>query len=197
MSGPDQIIIKVALLGNAEVGKTSLMVRYVEGEFNHNYIQSLGVNFMEKHITLQGNPVLLSIWDLGGESEFRNMLPLVCDGALVLLYIFDLSSKSSLASVKDWYKQARALNGTAVPILIGTKYDKFVEQPQAKRQELIAHARKYAKAMRNCPLVFTSAEKGININRLFKLIVCVVFGLEPGIECISAEGQPIFEYALS
>ncbi|EET01237.1 GTP-binding protein TEM1 [Giardia duodenalis assemblage B] len=191
-----QLIVKIALLGNAEAGKTSLMVRYVEGEFNHNYIQSLGVNFMERTITLHDNPVLLSIWDLGGESEFKNMLPLVCDGSMVFLYIFDLTSKTSLASIKEWYRQAKALNRSAFPVLVGAKYDRFRELREDKRKEIIEHARRYSKAMKNCPLVFTSAELGVNINRLFKLVVCLVFGLNPGIEQIDADDQPIFEYTL-
>lgn len=196
MSG-DQIIVKIGLLGNAEAGKTSLMVRYVEGEYNHSYIQTLGVNFMEKTISLQNNPVLLSIWDLGGEAEFKNMLPLVCDGALIFLYIFDLTSKTSLASVKEWYKQARVLNSKALPILVGTKYDLFVTLNEEKRTEILDHARKYSKAMKNCPLVFTSAERGINVNRLFKLIVSMVFGLNPGLEVVSSTDKPIFEFSLN
>lgn len=54
------------MVGDSQIGKTSLMVKYVEGTFNEDYIQTLGVNFMEKHIALKRTDITFSIWDLGG-----------------------------------------------------------------------------------------------------------------------------------
>lgn len=65
------------MVGDSQIGKTSLMVRYVEGSFNEDYIQTLGVNFMEKTISIRNTEITFSIWDLGGQREFVNMLPLV------------------------------------------------------------------------------------------------------------------------
>ena len=77
------------------------MVKYVEGIFNEDYIQTLGVNFMEKTITLRNTEITFSIWDLGGQREFISMLPLVCNDAVAILFLFDLSRKSTLTSVKN------------------------------------------------------------------------------------------------
>jgi len=54
------------------------------------------------------------------------MLPLVCNEAVAILFMFDLSRKSTLNSIKEWYRQARGFNKTAIPFLIGTKYDYFI-----------------------------------------------------------------------
>jgi len=54
------------MVGDPQIGKTSLMVKYVEGKFNEDYIQTLGVNFMEKTIELKNAEITFSIWDLGG-----------------------------------------------------------------------------------------------------------------------------------
>lgn len=54
------------MVGDSQIGKTSLMVKYVEGNFNEDYIQTLGVNFMEKTISLRKTDITFSIWDLGG-----------------------------------------------------------------------------------------------------------------------------------
>ena len=70
----------------------------------------VGVNFMEKTIALRNTDITFSIWDLGGQQEYLHMLPLVCNDAVALLFMFDLSRKSTLTSVKNWYKQARLLN---------------------------------------------------------------------------------------
>lgn len=122
------VVIKVGMVGDSQIGKTSLMVKYVEGSFDEDYIQTLGawpptlcgcltdpwshkgVNFMEKTITVRRTTITFSIWDLGGQREFVNMLPLVCNDAVAILFMFDLSRKSTLNSVKEWYRQARGFN---------------------------------------------------------------------------------------
>ncbi|OMH85261.1 Septum-promoting GTP-binding protein 1 [Zancudomyces culisetae] len=63
----DSLTIKVGMLGDAQIGKTTLMVKYVEGKYEPDYIQTLGVNFMEKTILLRSTRVTFSIWDLGGK----------------------------------------------------------------------------------------------------------------------------------
>ena len=61
------------------------MVKYVEGKFDEDYIQTLGVNFMEKTIRIKKTNITFSIWDLGGQREFISMLPLVCNDAVAIL----------------------------------------------------------------------------------------------------------------
>lgn len=102
----NSVVIKVGMVGDSQIGKTSLMVKYVEGSFDEDYIQTLGVNFMEKTISVRRTTITFSIWDLGGQREFVNMLPLVCNDAVAILFMFDLSRKSTLNSVKEWYRQA-------------------------------------------------------------------------------------------
>src|ERR1700733_9021731 len=61
-------------------------------------------------ISIRNTEITFSIWDLGGQREFVNMLPLVCNDAVAILFMFDLSRKSTLNSVKEWYRQARGFN---------------------------------------------------------------------------------------
>ena len=65
---------------------------------------------MEKTIILRNTEITFSIWDLGGQREFLSMLPLVCNDAVTIFFMFDLSRKSTLMSIKEWYRQARGLN---------------------------------------------------------------------------------------
>ena len=140
-SGGDQrnknsVVIKVGMVGDAQIGKTSLMVKYVEGSWDEDYIQTLGVNFMEKTISIRNTEITFSIWDLGGQREFVNMLPLVCNDAVAILFMFDLTRKSTLNSIKEWYRQGRGFNKTAIPFLVGTKYDHFVNFPKEDQEEI-------------------------------------------------------------
>eukprot|EP00702_Spironucleus_salmonicida_P006393 EST47684.1 Tem-1-like protein [Spironucleus salmonicida] len=183
----------MSLFGNAETGKTSLLTRYISGEYTHNYIQTLGVGFREKQINIGTQPVTLALWDIGGEAEFQTMIPLSADGAHVILFCFDLSQPATLAAVKSWYRQVRAINREAHAVLVGAKWDLFMSVDEKQRSETLAMARKYAKTMA-APLVFVSAEKGVNVNRLFKLCIAKVFGLPLPSEQCSDETKPIFEF---
>ncbi|KAF5528909.1 hypothetical protein FMEXI_14470 [Fusarium mexicanum] len=135
-NGRNHVVIKVGMVGDAQIGKTSLMVKYVEGSWDEDYIQTLGVNFMEKTISIRNTEITFSIWDLGGQREFVNMLPLVCNDAVAILFMFDLTRKSTLNSIKEWYRQGRGFNKTAIPILVGTKYDHFVNFPPQDQEEI-------------------------------------------------------------
>src|SRR3954470_3227449 len=90
---------------------------------------------MEKTISIRNTEITFSIWDLGGQREFVNMLPLVCNDAVAILFMFDLTRKSTLNSIKEWYRQGRGFNKTAIPFLVGTKYDHFVNFPREDKEK--------------------------------------------------------------
>ena len=145
-----------------------------------------GVNFMEKTISIRNTEITFSIWDLGGQREFVNMLPLVCNDAVAILFMFDLTRKSTLNSIKEWYRQGRGFNKTAIPLLIGTKYDHFVNFPREEQEEIstqvsndaadslpltdhrLSQARRFAKAMR-ASLVFSSTSHSINVQKVYNI----------------------------
>jgi len=137
--------------------------------------------------------MIFSIWDLGGHKEYLHMLPLVCNDALALLFMFDLSRKSTLTSIKNWYKQARLLNKTAIPLLVGTKYDYFANMKAEEKTEITNQARKFAKAMK-APLIFCSSSHSINVQKIFKVVISKVFELPCNVKKITNIGDPIIEY---
>src|ERR1700753_3179608 len=140
---------------------------------------------MEKTISIRNTEITFSIWDLGGQREFVNMLPLVCNDAVAILFMFDLTRKSTLNSIKEWYRQGRGFNKTAIPFLVGTKYDTFVNFPREEQEEIsnqvrrdVAHfnlfdvvlilatqARRFAKAMK-ASLIFSSTSHSINVQKV-------------------------------
>lgn len=138
---------------------------------------------MEKTISIRNTEITFSIWDLGGQREFVNMLPLVCNDAVAILFMFDLTRKSTLNSIKEWYRQGRGFNKTAIPFLVGTKYDHFVNFPREEQEEIsmqvrIYHikilfelrltnlqAKRFAKAMK-ASLIFSSTSHSINVQKV-------------------------------
>jgi GTPase SAR1 family protein len=143
-----------------------------------------GVNFMEKTISIRNTEITFSIWDLGGQREFVNMLPLVCNDAVAILFMFDLTRKSTLNSIKEWYRQGRGFNKTAIPFLVGTKYDHFVNFPREEQEEIsnqvrilifflivisdFMQAKRFAKAMK-ASLIFSSTSHSINVQKVLTL----------------------------
>jgi Gtp-binding protein of the ras superfamily involved in termination of M-phase len=87
----------------------------------------------------------------------------------------------------------RQLNKTALPFLVGTKFDVFYGLDHADQAEIIAQARKFAKAMK-APLVFCSAAMSVNVPKLFRLVFEKAFSLDTEIEMKHGVGEPIFEY---
>lgn len=165
---------------------------------------------MEKTISVRRTTITFSIWDLGGQREFVNMLPLVCNDAVAILFMFDLSRKSTLNSVKEWYRQARGFNKvrvyspthqtpphisrqTAIPFLIGTKFDQFATFPRDEQEEITKQAKRFARAM-HASLIFCSTSSSINVQKIFKIVLAKAFDLKCVIPEIEGVGEPVLIY---
>ncbi|KAA6377676.1 MAG: putative Septum-promoting GTP-binding protein 1 [Streblomastix strix] len=192
MTAEPQISFKIGLVGDPQIGKTSLMVKYVEGTFDDDYILTLGVNFMEKKLNIKDRVVVLNIWDLGGAKEFVTMLPLVCNDAAAILFLFDLTRMPTLTSVKEWYKQAKKFNKGVLPFLIGTKFDLFVSLDEEVKKNTLQKAREYARVMKS-PLCFSSARMSINVKVIFKIVIAKILGLKTAWQEYHDIDQPILE----
>lgn len=170
---------------------------------------------MEKTISIRNTEITFSIWDLGGQREFVNMLPLVCNDAVAILFMFDLTRKSTLNSIKEWYRQGRGFNKTAIPFLVGTKYDHFVNFPREDQEEISIQAKRFAKAMK-ASLIFSSTSHSINVQKvwpipvvdqsqwqqitfanplqIFKIVLAKAFDLKCTIPEIENVGEPLLLY---
>merc|ERR1712087_485884 len=166
----------------------------IEDKYDEDYIETLGVNFMEKTIELRNCDVTISIWDLGGQREFATLMPLVCSDAKVILFAIDLTQKQSLFSVKRWYKEARKENKMFMPFLIGTKFDLFEELEEHHKTDITKNARKFARKM-HAPLIYCSSAQSINVKKIFKVIIAKVFNLKPKIkEAHDATKEALVEF---
>lgn len=189
----NQVEIQVGLVGDAQVGKTSLMVKYVQNIFDEEYTQTLGVNFLKRKINLRSTDIIFSLMDLGGQREFINMLPLASVGSSAIIFLFDLTRPETLDSVKEWYRQVYGLNDLAIPILVGTKYDLFIDMDPEYQKQINKTAREYSHVM-NAPLVFSSTAKSINIQKIFKIALSKIFNLTLTIPEITHTGDPLLIY---
>ena len=187
------VSIKVAVLGDSQVGKTSLVKRFHADRFSEEYIQTTGINFLEKRIRIGSTSldVIFTLCDLGSNSQ--DLLPLVCDDATAVIFAFDLTRKQTLYSVKEYYRRVRSLNTKAIVLLVGCKFDLFLDLDSSDQEEITSLARRFAGAMK-APLIFTSASHSINVQKIFKIMFGGVFAIDCKVERISTHGEPIIEY---
>ncbi|CCE61845.1 hypothetical protein TPHA_0B01720 [Tetrapisispora phaffii CBS 4417] len=189
----NQVEIQVGLIGDAQVGKTSLMVKYVQNIFNEEYTQTLGVNFLKRTVSVRSTDIVFSLLDLGGQKEFINMLPIATVGSAAIVFLFDLTRPETLNSIKNWYRQANGLNEMAIPILVGTKYDLFINLDKEHQDSISRLSMEIAQVM-DSPLVFCSTSKSINVQKIFKIALSKIFNLTLTIPEINEIGDPLLIY---
>jgi len=125
--------VKVGMVGDSQTGKTGLMARYVDRDFDPHYTETGAVCFHEKKEKIQNCDIKLSIWDVGGQAREVEQ---VCENASCILFVFDLSRPHTLNSIKDWHRKARAVNKHAYPILVGCKFDIFASSNPQRSNEI-------------------------------------------------------------
>ncbi|MHA2183814.1 MAG: Rab family GTPase [Promethearchaeota archaeon] len=116
-------LLKVITAGDGGVGKTTLLYRYIKGQFLVDTMMTLGVDFFLQEVDVNGEKVNLQIWDFGGQDHFRPLLKDYSKGARGALLLFDLTRPSSLQSIDQWVNICRAENPGIPIIFLGTKLD--------------------------------------------------------------------------
>ena len=120
----DRKTLKILILGDYAVGKTSLLLRYTGGNFDHISMPTLGIGFHKKVLEIDSEYYSVDIWDTAGQERFRNIPLSYYNKADGIALTFDLTSRSSFENIRAWATQisARALEACVV-VLIGTKID--------------------------------------------------------------------------
>jgi len=150
-------IIKITLLGEKNVGKTSLVYRYIENKFRDSYKATLGVNLLKKDMDVDGNGVSVQIWDLGGQESFRSLRKLYLEGANGAFVMFDLTDRKTFDKLNEWIESFKEARGEQPMVLIGNKSDL-----ENQRKITDMEASNYAKD-NNMELILTSAKPGQNV----------------------------------
>ena len=157
-----KFIIKICLLGEANVGKTSLVYRYIENKFRENYKSTLSVNLLKKDMNIEGyGSVSAQILDLGGQESFKSLRKLYLEGANGALVIYDMTQRKTFEKLDEWVSSFKEARGEQPLVLIGNKSD-LENQIKVERKEAESLADK-----NNMELIITSAKTGDNVEKSF------------------------------
>jgi small GTP-binding protein len=165
MSEPNYIV-KICLLGEAAVGKTSLVYRFVQNTFRDSYKSTLGVNLLKKDLTIGGyGEVSAQLWDLGGQESFRSLRKLYLEGANGALVIYDMTNRKTFDKLDDWVESFKEARGHQPLLLIGNKAD-LKNKIEVEEEEGKSFAEK-----NNMDFIITSAKTGLNVEDAFKDLI--------------------------
>lgn len=120
---PTDFGLKVVMMGDGAVGKTSLVVRYTQNSFSPEYKQSLGASFAVKDLSVQKRKVKLVIWDVAGQPSFRQVRRHYYSGAHGAILVFDVTEPATFMTLRNWYDDFRRVVPEGVVILVGNKVD--------------------------------------------------------------------------
>lgn len=173
-SSPDQLPpasskvqnVKLVLLGDQGVGKSSIALRYVRGEFTENSEATIGAAFLTQTTSVSNQTIKFDIWDTAGQERYHSLAPMYYRGAQAAVIVYDITSKRSFNKAVEWVKELKQqANAQIVMVLAGNKADMASEKRAVSREDASAFAEEQN-------LVFTesSAKTGMCVGDIFMAI---------------------------
>ena len=171
MSTPDksnedyEFIFKVLLLGNSNVGKSSLFLRFIDDIWNDTFVPTIGVDFKIKTFNIDNKKIKMQIWDTAGQERFKNIIASYYRGAHGILLIYDVTDKDSFKNLSNWLIEIEKNSSKNVlKVLIGNKTDL-----EEKRVISYNQAKEFADSY-GLKYIETSAKKNLNVNEAFETL---------------------------
>ena len=167
--------IKIALVGDCGVGKSSIALRYTRNEFLSNYISTGGASYSNKIVEKNGEKLQLDIWDTAGQEKFRSLGKSFYRDAFIILMVYDITRQETFDNLKKiWYPEITQ-NGVEKPLLavVGNKSDEYENDNTVNEEE----ARQFANEIK-CIFQLVSAKNGDNVQNLFNVLLDTFFELK-------------------
>ena len=160
---------KFVIVGNHEVGKTSLIRQFVERKFAQDYRATIGLNIFAHNFDFQGNELLLQLWDIGAQQYFKRFRRIYYNGAEAAFIVFDITNRDSFKKVKEWYKELNELiDEKDIPIVLVGNKDDLTDKRVVTSEEGKALAKSLSES--EISYIETSALTGSNVQEAFELI---------------------------
>lgn len=170
---------KVMLIGDTCVGKTCLLVRFKDNTFlSGSFISTVGIDFRNKVVDIEGTKVKLQIWDTAGQERFRSITRAYYRDADALLLLYDVTNMTSFENIRAWLGEIKEYaHDNVIIMLLGNKADMASE-----RVVTYDDGEKLAKEY-SIPFMETSAKTNVNIERAFMAVATSLKSCKVDGEC--------------
>ncbi|EEH10063.1 GTPase Rab7 [Histoplasma capsulatum G186AR] len=171
MATRKKLLLKVIVLGDSGVGKTSLMNQYVNKKYSSSYKATIGADYLTKDVLVDDRLVTLQLWDTAGQERFQSLGVAFYRGADCCVLVYDVNNSKSFETLDSWRDefliQASPRDPESFPfVVLGNKID--VEE--SKRMISSKRATTYCQSKGNIPYFETSAKEAINVEQAFEEI---------------------------
>ena len=157
--------IKLCLLGDSGVGKSSLVLRFVHDRFEPHSTATIGASFMSKNFKTDDQSFKYQIWDTAGQEKYKALAPMYYRGAAAAIVVYDITLEASFESVKRWVKELKQMGPQNIVIaLAGNKKD-LVDQREVSFEVGKSYADEIGAVFAEC-----SALTAENVNEIFEEI---------------------------
>ena len=162
--------IKVILLGNSGVGKTSIINRYINNQFNPSCETTLGSIYSTKEVIKNNITYKLNVWDTTGQERYHSITNLFIKGSSIVILVYSIDLLSSFEGLNFWYNSIKEnLEGdNYVLAVVGSKSDLINEDEEIVSEE---EARKFANERKAIFKLVSSKEDSVGINNLFNMLL--------------------------
>ena len=166
----DEIILKILILGDMSVGKTTLLLKYIDNYTPELYISTLGIDYKTKNIVYNNTNIILQIWDTAGQEKFKVVTKSFVKGSDGIIYMYDITQKQSFINIKRWLEDTEDYSLRAKKIIVGNKID------MEERREVTEEMKNKLLNEIDIDLVEISAKKDRNVNEVFDKLVKIIIG---------------------
>ena len=125
---------KIIFVGDAGVGKTTIINRINDNEFQSSYDATIGVDFWPKKINFRGNEITLQIWDTAGQERYRGLIPSYVRNSSIVFIVFDITNRKTFESIQKWIELIKSIEKNNILVLIGNKED-LKEKREVEKKE--------------------------------------------------------------
>ena len=160
-----KLTLKLLLIGDTDVGKTSLLLKYTDHIFPEEHIATIGVEYKDKYILKNNYNIRLQIWDTAGQERFHSITKNIYRNTNGVIFVYDITNKNSFLNIKNWIRDLQNVGNEIKRVIFGNKLD-LEKNRVVEKNKLIDFAQK-----NEMPYIETSAKENININEGFDLIV--------------------------
>ncbi len=166
MVGSNKYFFKICIVGDSEVGKTTILNQYLKRRFIPDAQRTIGSNFFVKYVKVPEieRLITLQFWDLAGQPRFRWVRYAFYKGAKGILYAFDLTRKNTLNNILTWKEEVESKIGIVPNILIGNKLDLITSENRLINLDDVNHIKQQVSASE---YIETSAKIGTKVEDVF------------------------------